>query len=204
VVARVCTFVVLAVSRAQAKRRQRPVLGPGTERRCHRPLALGVPVLGQRRRAARPRCTARCWPDRSRWPGGRLIPGSAGTGSAWVRGGRAGRQRQGNADEPGSAGAHGHDAAASRFAGEPTGRVRAVVHRPRRSVPSAAWPAGSLLRPENGRCAGCWPERGCRGCGAMTGRTRFLPRPVSSANHGGEAAIFSIDSFAVVRLGGHL
>jgi hypothetical protein len=30
------------------------------------------------------------------------------------------------------------------------------------------------------------------------------PRPVSGANHGGEVAIFSIDSFAVVRLGGHL
>ncbi len=44
-----------------------------------------------------------------------------------------------------------HDASPSRFAGQLAGRVRAVVHRPRRSVPSAAWPAGSCLRPGNSR-----------------------------------------------------
>ncbi len=44
-----------------------------------------VPVSGPKEAAARARCTGRCWPGRSRWPSGRLIPGSAGAGSAWVR-----------------------------------------------------------------------------------------------------------------------
>ena len=30
---------------------------------------------------------------------------------------------------------------------------------PRRSVPSAAWPVGSCLRPGSGACAACWPGR---------------------------------------------
>ena len=69
----------------QSAHSQRPGSGSAQRIKVSWTPSSGVPVLGPKEAAARTRCTGRCWPGRSRWPGGRLIPGSAGAGSAWVR-----------------------------------------------------------------------------------------------------------------------
>ena len=55
---------------------------------------FGVPVWGRRTWVVLPRCSARRWRGRSRWPSGRLILGSAVAGSAGVAGGRVGGPRR--------------------------------------------------------------------------------------------------------------
>ena len=54
----------------------------------------GAGLGAERGRQLGLRCTGRCWPGRSRWPIGRLSPGSAGAGSARARGSRAGDRKR--------------------------------------------------------------------------------------------------------------